>query len=231
MAREKAQTIKHESYGMISLSRWQQSSETVLFGSSIKHRNTISITIREAKHTRDLNNDWYSADKELIEIEMSQSQFAEWITTPNVGFGVPCTIRRVNQIRREDPPFESKAATCRDEFEREMRKAAEGDTLYMQDALDILENKTSISKGDRETIKKAMKYLRAKITSTLPFIHEQFHEQMDKTITEAKAEIEAFVEHKVRTVGLEAIRDQRPELPEASEASKVTQAGSESSGE
>jgi len=43
------------------------------------------------------------------------------------------------------------------------------------------------------------------IKSNIPFVNEQFTEQMDKTITEAKGEIEAFIEHKIRSAGLEAI--------------------------
>lgn len=206
-------TITHESYGLIGISRYT-GGDDVLFGSSIKHRNGISLHISTAEHTRDLSHDWYYARKKLIEVNMSPSQFAELITTPNVGMGVPCTIRQFNGQGMENPPFEHRAETFRQEFQERVDKVADGGTLYMKEALDLLESKPTITKGDRETIKNALRMLMQEVRSNLPFVQKQFQEQMDKTVAEAKAEVEAFVEHKVRSLGLEAIKEQTPLLPE-----------------
>ena len=40
------------------------------------------------------------------------------------------------------------------------------------------------------------------------FYKNQFDEQMEKTITEAKSEIEAFATHAIHKAGLEAVKDQ-----------------------
>lgn len=207
--------INHESYGLLGITRYTGGHD-VMFGSSIKHRNGISIRLYQAEHRRDLSRDWYFGRDLLFEVNMSQAQFAEMITTPNVGSGVPCTIQHVMGKTMEKPPFEAKAQTFRDEFAQKVAKIADDGTLYMKDALDILKNKPTLGKGDRQVILDAFAMLQQEIKSNIPFLQKQFHEQMDKTIVEAKSEIEAFVEHKIRTVGLESIRDQTPQLMENS---------------
>lgn len=39
--------------------------------------------------------------------------------------------------------------------------------------------------------------------SNIPFVYDMFNEAMDKTILEAKGEVEAFVEHKLRSIGVD----------------------------
>jgi hypothetical protein len=215
MTREE-EILRHPSFGLVGLSRYHGGND-VMFGSSIKHNSGIGLTISTASHRRDLSRDWYYAEKVLIEVKMSASQFAEMITTPNVGSGVPCTIAWKDGEYVEKPPFISQAETIRDEFQETVSEITKAETLYMKEAMDILDNKPSISKGDRETIKDAISQLIQHFQSNLPFVQTQFHEQMDKTITEAKAEIEAFVETKIRSTGLEAMRSAMPQLGEGTD--------------
>jgi len=43
--------------------------------------------------------------------------------------------------------------------------------------------------------------------ANMPFVQTQFNEAMDKTVTEAKAEVEAFVSHKVTSLGLASLKE------------------------
>lgn len=209
----KGNVKKHESFGMIGVSRFQGGPNTY-FGSSIKHNGGIAIRIRHAELHRDLNRDWVMGRDEIIEVNLSYNQYAEMISNPNSGEGVPCTIRHINRQRMEAPPFESKAELHRKEFAEDMKKISEDGTLYMKEALDILENKSSISKSDRQTILDAFRMFKQHIESNMPFAQTQFHEQMDQTITEAKAEIEGFIETKLRSIGIDKIKESLPALPE-----------------
>ena len=56
---------KHESYGMIGFNR-SYGGERYLFGSSIPHNNTITLTIREGSIDRELNRDWYAGENGVI---------------------------------------------------------------------------------------------------------------------------------------------------------------------
>ena len=48
--------------------------------------------------------------------------------------------------------------------------------------------------------------LRQEIESNVPFIQQSFNEQMDKTVMEAKGEVEGFVMNKLMSAGLEGLQ-------------------------
>jgi len=83
----------HPSYGTLAFSRRTGGRGTPLFGSSIEHRDTIAMTLYHADITRGLHYDSIYGDKKIVEVEMSYSQFAEAITSMNMGSGVPVTVR------------------------------------------------------------------------------------------------------------------------------------------
>lgn len=85
---------EHPSYGIIRIARSSVSGRgTALFGSSIMHNNVIRLTITPGVMERDANEDRFFPKERmkdrLIEVEMSYTQFAEAITSLNMGQGVP----------------------------------------------------------------------------------------------------------------------------------------------
>lgn len=84
----------HESYGLAQFSRIGGKSGK-LFGSSIEHQHFIELTISRASRSRQFQHDHYMPDQELISVFMSPTQFAELLTSLNVGTGVPVTIKHI----------------------------------------------------------------------------------------------------------------------------------------
>jgi hypothetical protein len=195
---------KHPSYALARFSRIS-GGHRALFGSSIQSQQTITLTITRARHDRSSNNDWYYGQEELIEVEMSQNQFAELITSMNMGQGIPVTIRHINLERYPNPPFQSKADIFAGEFAKSMHNFTIDMKKLVEQSVDMLKNKATIGKGDRDVILKNIDQLVSHISSTIPFVSQQFQESMEKTVVEAKSEIEAFIENKIRTTGLEAL--------------------------
>ena len=112
----------HPSYGTLAFSRRTGGRGTPLFGSSIEHRDTIAMTLYHADITRGLHYDSIYGDKKIVEVEMSYSQFAEVITSMNMGSGVPVTVRWTERDGRiPDCDFISKREQFADEF-KEKRK-------------------------------------------------------------------------------------------------------------
>jgi hypothetical protein len=190
---------------------------TNLFGSSISHNHTIRFRIKTASKERGLNTDWYYGDKELIEIEMSQNQFAELITSMNMGDGVPVTIRRVNGKSMENCPEENKRQLFEKEFDQKMKGLRNKLSKLTSDAKQILNEKKSLTKADRETILNQISMLEQEIGSNTPFVLSMFNEQMDKTVTEAKGEVEAFVQNKITSLGIEGLKAETLMLQEGRE--------------
>jgi hypothetical protein len=192
---------KHESYGMISLTKSQSNRGMNLFGSSIQHTELITLRINRGEIKRDLNRDWYSSRESIVEVQMSHSQFAELITTFNRGEGTPCTLKYVGGQKMEEPQFISKVQQASNEFRNKMVNLTTKLKNMMENTDEILDKKT-VSKGDRDILKNEMRMLMQEIQSNLPFMADQFSEQMDKTVSEAKAEIEAFLTNRVEDKSL-----------------------------
>lgn len=200
-------TIEHESFAMLGLTKSSCSFSQNLFGSSIQHSHTIKLKIAPAKIDRHLNRDWFHANtKPYIEVEMSYSQFAEAITSLNMGDGVPVTLRRLNGKMIEDCPQVDKRQEFEKEFEKEMQKIGQSLKILTKQAELLLSDKKPPTKADKETILNGIKALRQEIESNVPFIQSSFNEQMDKTVLEAKGEFEGFVMHKVISTGLESLQ-------------------------
>ena len=214
---------KHESYGMVGFSRVTCGGEgQTLFGSSIKHHNIITLTIMRAEKQRNLNEDWYHGTEELIEVSLSPSQFADCITSMNIGNGVPCTIEHVGMKRMADPPCESKQVQFRNEFSNDIKKIA---TKFDNLSKKIAEMKKSptVRKGDVNELSDMIRQVRQDIECDIPFVNEQFARQMNKTTTEAKAEVEAFVSGTITKLGLNALKENvRERMPQLNEGETAT---------
>lgn len=196
---------EHESYGMVTVHRGYGNKSRALFGSSIKHANTIRLAIDTAKHDRDLNNDYFHSKRNIIQIELSEAQFAQMITNFN-NEGTPCTIRRVMGSNMEEPLFISKVEQFNNEFSNKMHNLSEDMKGLVEDSLGILNDKKSINKGDREFIASAINRLIMNVEKNIPFVNEQFAEQIDGVVHEAKSAIESFLEQKIKEKGLEQIK-------------------------
>lgn len=206
---------KHPSYGTVRFSRVSTSGKTRLFGSSMsKHMSTILLTVREAERSHDLSRDWIHGHKEIVEVELSAAQFAELLTTMNVGSGVPCTIRYRSDIGEiERPPDE--------EIEIDRVQTSFKDGLSdlrnwikkQQEDLGELLDKRALNKEDKKKIKWILDKTMQEVESNWPFVVDQFNEATEKVVTAAKSEVDAFVTHVVQKTGLKQLEAMKEEQP------------------
>ena len=202
---------KHESYGLIGISRVSGGPGN-LFGSSIKHHNFITLRIKRAESNRDLHRNWYNGYENLIEVDMSNTQFAEMITTMNMGDGVPCTITHVGYNTMAPPPDIQQREIFEEEFKEDMQKVGNKISSAIKKAEALLDVKGNVKKANRNEIIALLNSISQDINSNMPFVQTQFNKAMDKTVLEAKGEVEAFVTNKVVSLGIEALRDQLPQI-------------------
>ena len=66
--------------------------------------------------------------------------------------------------------------------------------------------KRTLTKADKEELMGLMSSLVMDVGSNTEFLIEQFRKQMDKTITEAKGEVEAFTQNRLHSIALAALR-------------------------
>lgn len=197
----------HESYGMIGISHASCSSGVALFGSSIKHDRMVQIRISRAAVERDLHREWYYSRDSIVEVDMSASQFAEFITTPNVGSGVPCTIRYVDGVNIEEPPYRGHNEMFNEELKKDFINTMDNADDLVNEARELLEKKGPIKAAEKKELLSKIDMLVQHIRSNIPFLHKQFTRSMDKTVTAAKAEIELFYSNMVTKMGKQAIEE------------------------
>lgn len=200
---------QHPSYGVISINRANiMGGQTPLFGSSIEHTHIITLKISTAELCRGLSRDWISEKDMIVEVAMSATQFADAITGLNAGGDNPVTLVYVkgDKGHRAEPPFQSKVKQFNKEFEEHI-----GDISKAYDEVIKLAEDTHAQKR----LIHALEMLKQQFKNNIPFVNEQFTEQMEHTVKEAKGEVEAFVNGMVHSFGIEAIKNQTPKLPEA----------------
>lgn len=205
-------SYKHPSFGMLSFNR-THGGHSNLFGSSIQHNDTIHMVLREGVVTRGLNDDWYVGEDEILEVEMSQSQFAELITSMNVGTGTPCTIKYLRgKGRINEADFINKRQQITNEFKESMNERMSDAKEFYDEVNELFTTKKSIGKGDREMILRRLANVTQGMESSSKFIFDQFQNQIDKTITEAKGEIEAFAQNKINAIAQQALVEQKEDI-------------------
>lgn len=202
----------HPSYGTLAFSR-RTGGSTPLFGSSIEHRDTIAMTLYHADITRGLHSDSVYGNKAIAEVEMSYSQFAEAITSMNMGSGVPVTIRWTEKDGKIPPcDFVSKREQFTDEFKEKRKKAMEDSQQIIKDVMELFNQKKSLTKADKDVILKKLHHLNMDIGCNMDFIADQFNKQMDQTVMEAKGEIESFMQNKVNSIASAALVEHRDDF-------------------
>ena len=199
----------HPSYGLLSFNRVSMSHGTALFGSSLKHSTAITLTLSTARlHRSDLHSDHVFTDKRIVELMMSPAQFADLITGLNHGQGTPVTIDwREGVGHVEEPPYHSKVDEFSEEFADNVKEIGAAFDAVIEDAARRKLSGVFI---------KQLVHLRGHIDSHMPFMAKQWTRQMQRTATEAKAEVEAFVTGLIRSTGIKTLREQTPLLPDAS---------------
>jgi len=81
---------QHPAYAQIGANR--VSGGAYLYGSDFKHQHYITIQIHDSELHRQLSGDRAHSKRRLIEIAMSEAQWATFVSSLNQGGGVQCTL-------------------------------------------------------------------------------------------------------------------------------------------
>lgn len=196
--------VTHPCFGQIGASR--VSGGTFLYGSDFQHNAFVRITIRESDMRRNLSTDWPHGGKELVEVDLSESQWAEFVSAMNIGFGSQCTIRHVEHEFRPGLPRPARRS-------QQFAKEAADDMRESLEALADLTatiNELKISEKQKALLRGKVRSSEAALTSGLPFVAKLFQEHMETTVSKAKLEINAYGSGLIRNAGLQALAKEVP---------------------
>lgn len=196
----------HPSYGQLSIHR-QSGGYGALYGSAIDHQETICLSIqRSVKHSSPYHESYFSNMNPLVEVVMSAAQFAEAITTLNIGSGIPCTLKTVRGQYMPRCPESNLAKKANKDLADKMSQFASRFAGGMNKVNNILEKKGAINKGERNTIASVYHNMMTDLKSNLPFLHQCMTEAYEKTASATKADIEAFYMSAITKLGLDTLK-------------------------
>lgn len=188
----------HPSWVLIGASRVNATPGAVLFDSDIRHHHYVVVRIRRATRKRDLNHDWIHADGRfsIVEIAMSEAQWASFVSTMNSGDGVPATLEwdaTLDDPRVPSPPYQPRLQVSMDEVHAAAVEA-------QKDVLEAFQAYSEKKNADN------LRTLQARIDNMAPnidFAAKSLAKHAENVVTRARADIEAFVVQKAQQLGLE----------------------------
>ncbi len=197
----------HAAYGMLRFSR-VSGDPGKLFGSEINHNAYIQMELCPGEEQRHLSNTWYfGRSKCLCQVKMSSAQFAELITSLNMGSGVPVTIDYLADDMGQRPGIKDED-TLHETIKREVKKEA-NDAFKDADSLvktlrATLETSKLPKAKQKELINLAEQLSRA-VHDSMPFIVDQYQEAAEKVAAKAKAELDAYATNIIHRLGEKAL--------------------------
>jgi len=199
----------HPSFGQIRFSRTSSTSMD-FYGSDLTQGNYITMEVHQSELFRDITCDrHFETGIPLIKLRLTSGQFAELITSMNMGGGIPCTIERLMGKKVEElPKIQSKEENVHDKFEERM-KAFQKTLESNQRKIAELTTKPNLTKNDRAEINQITQLVNQEISDNIPYFTRCFKETMDATVFEAKLEVENAILHKVNALGLTELHKQQ----------------------
>ena len=190
----------HPAFGQISASRRQGSSN--LYGSDFTHNGYITITIKTSELHRTLSNDWHFETGQLIEVALSEAQWASFVSSLNQGSGVPCTLEWIAGKGRL--PRLSNPKSRADQFSKEFQKDFD-EALEALDDLEAALAASGLSKKKIDDLLGKARKAKARINDSAPFVTKQFGEHMENEMENAKVEIHSYLQNLIQRAGVAAL--------------------------
>lgn len=190
----------HPSWVLVGASRVSHSPPgAVLFDSDIRHQHYVVVRVKRATRKRDLHRDWKHGRADIIEIAMSEAQWASFVSSMNSGDGVPATLLwdgTIEDFAKRTVPSEPFAPRLQVSFD-EVRGAANKLLEDVQAAFAAYEEKKTV--GNLRTLKAAIENL----PSNMSFAAQSLTEHAENVVQKARADVEAFVVQKAHQLGLD----------------------------
>lgn len=204
---------EHPSFGLIGISRVSNgglNGGAVLVGSPIRHPTSIRLRVFHAERLRSHSAERYhqTSNLPLLEVEMSETQFARMITSGNMGSGEVCTLKRVQTGKSEavaEPPVEDLSHEFHADIKQDVKEAV-GKIADLEKRLKALfAEKKSLGVKDREEILREVAQCKMHVEQNMPFVLHQFQEHIEKQTDAAKDEIDAFLKQRAISLGMSAL--------------------------
>ena len=181
---------RHPAYAQIGAMR--VSGGAYLYGSDFRHQHYITIQIHDSVLHRQLSGDRAHSDKRLIEVALSEAQWATFVSSLNQGSGVQCTLGYTPEAGLVPTIAQPKDRKL--QFSKEMTERFD----MAVRALKLLESQidqSPLSGKKKAALKGQLHTARMNLAPNMEFVAERFDEHMERTVEKAKSEVNAYAQH------------------------------------
>ena len=196
----------HPSYGQVQVSR--VSGHTSLFGSPFKHQHYMTLSIGRSSRQRSHGHDWHFGGNrgELVEVALSEAQWAHMVSSVGMGGGVPCTLQYVGGQRQDPCPEQAEVERFHEDIERDAQQAMKFMAVAMDKMKALIDDKAP-SKEKRKEVLEALSTAQRKMSDAAPFMVKQLAEHMEKVVLAAKTEVESYVHATIVESGIQKLAE------------------------
>ena len=192
---------QHPAYAQIGANR--VSGGAYLYGSDFKHQHYITIQIHDSELHRQLSGDRAHSKRRLIEIAMSEAQWATFVSSLNQGGGVQCTLEFTPEAGIVPPITQPKDRKL--QFSREMGERFDMVVQALKD-LAALIDAAPLSGKKKKELQDELRVAEMNLAPNMAFVAERFSEHMESTIEKAKSEVNAYAQHTLGGLAQMALR-------------------------
>ncbi len=173
----------HPAFAQISVHRVQ--GQATLYASDFSHQHYMTVLICRSELHRGLSNDHHFSGEELIEVALSESQWATFVSSAGVGGGTPCTLERFDRV---SVPGIERTTDRRAQFKGELRERLG----KAQRELAALKAEVQTGTRAKGRLMDHIHQIEMNLDGNVGFVADQFDEHIERTVEAAKAEILAF---------------------------------------
>lgn len=202
------QVTTHPAFGQVRLVR--HSGQARLYGSDFEHQHWMSLQIAPSARIRRYHEDSYQREAQsLVEIDLTESQWASLLSSVGLGEGVPCTLTRLNG--KAVPGIEDEARRT-EQFSAEVKESFEKAFTQLSELGADIESQKGLSGKAKAALQAKIQAARRELEANVPFAASQFAEYMEDTVSAAFTEINAHAQRQ-----MQALPADRQALPVALE--------------
>ena len=194
----------HPSFAQIAASR--VSGGTYLYGSEFKHDHYVTISISKSQLRRGLSNNYYYGHDEMIEVALSEAQWATFVSSMNQGSGVCCTLQRLD---RKMIPQLPEIPSMKKQFKVEADETLASATKQLKRLSEQIKE-SGLSKKKQSALLMTLEHASRGFGSSMKFVSDQFGEHVENTLESAKIEVEAYLTSAINRAGVDALQGQTP---------------------
>ena len=194
--------FSHPAYGTISASR--VTGHQNLFGSEFHHNGFIAIRVKKAKFRRSLSRDWVFDGDEIVEVSLSESQWANFVSSLNCGPGTQCTI---NHIGRDYVAGLPDPKSQKSQFTQELLETTKRSIAALKELTEKIKD-MKISEKQKSALLASVYTAERNVNGNVQFVADSFSEHMEVQTEKAKCEVNAYITGQIHGAGLAHLQAQ-----------------------